>query len=220
MHVSQPKQQTHALSLIDTLTHLHLPQQSNPIELTPWQNQATEANQVDWLILHFNQWFSHHNVKLIKGTDEPEYFPAIDQTPARIQFAHGFFNSALHEISHWCIAGKARRQQADLGYWYAPDGRSAEQQKQFERVEIKPQAIEWLFSVAFKRKFNISLDNLTGETESSHNFKDHVFNQVQCYLSGKEKLPTDALHFIFYICHSVRHGQILQVHEFSRCALD
>ncbi|MGP4883833.1 elongation factor P hydroxylase, partial [Klebsiella pneumoniae] len=22
-----------------------------------------------------------------------------------MQFAHGFFNSALHEISHWTIAG-------------------------------------------------------------------------------------------------------------------
>ena len=26
-----------------------------------------------------------------------------------IQFAHGYFASALHEIAHWCIAGKARQ---------------------------------------------------------------------------------------------------------------
>ncbi len=34
----------------------------------------------------------------------------------------------------------------DLGYWYAPDGRIEEQQALFEQVEIKPQAIEWLFA--------------------------------------------------------------------------
>lgn len=54
------------------------------------------------------------------------------------------FNSALHEISHWTIAGKERRLLADLGYWYAPDGRTREQQALFEQVEVKPQAIEWL----------------------------------------------------------------------------
>ncbi len=74
-----------------------------------------------------------------------------------------FFNSALHEISHWSIAGDKRRLLPDLGYWYAPDGRTAEQQALFEQVEIKPQAIEWLFATAFGRKFRVSLDNLTGE---------------------------------------------------------
>lgn len=61
------------------------------------------------------------------------------------------------------IAGEQRRLLPDLGYWYAPDGRTAEQQALFEQVEIKPQAIEWLFSKAFGRKFRVSLDNLTGE---------------------------------------------------------
>lgn len=56
------------------------------------------------------------------------------------------FNSALHEISHWTIAGAKRRLLPDLGYWYAPDGRTKEQQDLFEQVEIKPQAIEWLFA--------------------------------------------------------------------------
>ncbi len=40
-----------------------------------------------------------------------------------------FFASALHEISHWCVAGKARREQVDFGYWYCPDGRDAMTQK-------------------------------------------------------------------------------------------
>ncbi|PAW13612.1 elongation factor P hydroxylase, partial [Klebsiella pneumoniae] len=28
----------------------------------------------------------------------------------RIVFAHGFCQSPVHEISHWCVAGKARRE--------------------------------------------------------------------------------------------------------------
>ncbi|MEK5789805.1 elongation factor P hydroxylase, partial [Acinetobacter johnsonii] len=71
------------------------------VQRSSWKTLTTEPEQVDWLILHFNDWFSHHNVTLVKGDFEPEYFPAINQQPAKIQFAHGFFNSALHEISHW-----------------------------------------------------------------------------------------------------------------------
>ncbi|MBF7686715.1 elongation factor P hydroxylase [Acinetobacter rathckeae] len=214
------KQKTATLSLIDTLNQLCVQQSVDQIEQMPWFDQTTETQQVDWLILHFNAWFSHHNVKLIKGNNEPEYFPASTNAPARIEFAHGFFNSALHEISHWCIAGAARRALPDLGYWYAPDGRSAEQQQQFEQVEVKPQAIEWLFATAFGRKFNVSLDNLTGESSDSTAFKDHVFHQVQLYFSGQAKLPKDALLFIFYICSSVRQGQMLSINEFTRHALD
>ncbi len=48
------------------------------------------------------------NTRLIKGDDEPIYLPADDEVPYnRIVFAHGFYASGLHEISHWCIAGKA-----------------------------------------------------------------------------------------------------------------
>jgi elongation factor P hydroxylase len=72
-----------------------------------------------------------------------------------------------------------RRKLPDLGYWYAPDGRTAEQQALFEQVEIKPQAIEWLFATAFGRKFRVSLDNLTGEGGDGALFKDNVFNQVK-----------------------------------------
>ena len=185
-----------------------------------WVDLQTEAQQVDWLILHFNDWFSHLNVVLIRGIDEPEYFPSVEQQPARIQFAHGFFNSALHEISHWTIAGEQRRLLPDLGYWYAPDGRTAEQQALFESVEIKPQAIEWLFSKAFGRKFRVSLDNLTGDGGDGAAFKDNVFAQVQDYFSGKTKLPRDAQRFIDCICTSLRGGKTLQMHDFLRSELN
>ena len=51
-----------------------------------WVDLQTEAQQVDWLILHLNHWFSHLNVTLIRGDFEPEYFPASEHSPARIQF--------------------------------------------------------------------------------------------------------------------------------------
>lgn len=190
------------------------------VQLSPWQENTTEFLQVDWLILHFNAWFSHHNVKLVRGDFEPEYFPASLTESAKIQFAHGFFNSALHEISHWTIAGKKRRQLSDLGYWYAPDGRTQAQQALFEKVEIKPQAIEWLFAQAFGRKFRVSLDNLTGQSNNGNTFKDAIYQQIQCYFKGEQHLPSDAAHFIHCICQCVRNGKKLQAHEFLRENLD
>ncbi|MDN5555899.1 MAG: elongation factor P hydroxylase [Acinetobacter sp.] len=220
MHLLQPQTEVSISSLVSTISTVNSDISNRQAQLSTWKNLCTEAEQVDWLILHFNRWFSHLNVNLVKGDFEPEYFPATDSTPARIQFAHGFFNSALHEISHWSIAGDQRRLLPDLGYWYAPDGRTAEQQALFEQVEIKPQAIEWLFATAFGRKFRVSLDNLTGEGGDGNRFKDHVFAQVQAYFSGQAQLPRDAKHFIDCICLCTRAGKTLQSDEFQREMLD
>ena len=220
MHQLQPQPEvTTSLQLNTSSTSdftLHL----DHVQRFAWHNLQTEAEQVDWLILHFNLWFSHLNVTLMRGDFEPEYFPVINEQPARIQFAHGFLNSALHEISHWSIAGEQRRLLADLGYWYAPDGRTAEQQALFEHVEIKPQAIEWLYAQALGRKFRVSLDNLTGDGGDGATFKDHVYAQVQRYFSGEAQLPRDAKHFITCLCLCTRSGKTLQSHEFQRLDLD
>lgn len=107
-----------------------------------------------------------YGTRLIRGGEEPLYLPADDTTPFhRVIFAHGFYASALHEISHWCIAGARRRQWEDYGYWYLPDGRDAAEQQDFEGVEVAPQALELLFSRACGRHFNVSVDNLGGEVE-------------------------------------------------------
>lgn len=124
-----------------------------------------------------------------EGHDEPIYLPSDDTTQYhRILFAHGFFASALHEISHWCIAGEERRRLVDFGYWYEPDGRSVEQQREFEKVEIKPQAIEWILTKACGRKFNISTDNLDGDAEQiaagREAFAKNVLIQVKKYLEN------------------------------------
>lgn len=103
------------------------------------------THHYEQLIEIFNSCFADDfNTRLIKGDDEPIYLPADAEVPYnRIVFAHGFYASAIHEISHWCIAGKARRELVDFGYWYCPDGRDAQTQSQFEDVEVKPQALDW-----------------------------------------------------------------------------
>lgn len=136
------------------------------------------------LICLFNGLFSHTlNTVLERGDDEPIYLPADDHHPRhRIIFAHGFFASALHEISHWCVAGEKRRQLVDFGYWYKPDGRTADEQAEFEKVEVKPQALEWLLSEAAGHKFHFSADNLGANRGASDAFKKSVQQQVLCYL--------------------------------------
>lgn len=119
------------------------------------------------LIKIFNDTFvADYNTKLELGGDEPIYLPADDVTPYhRIIFARGFYASALHEIAHWCVAGPQRRLLEDFGYWYEPDGRTEQVQAEFEKVEIRPQAYEWILSMSAGFPFTVSCDNLNGDFE-------------------------------------------------------
>ena len=182
-----------------------------------WQKiiHAEDTNAFDenekaatgWLIALFNTLFADQEVILVRGAGEPEYFPAKDNQPARIEFAHGFFQSALHEQSHFFIAGEQRRQLSDFGYWYAPDGRTAAQQQAFERVEIKPQALECLFSLACGRNFQVSQDNLFADFDTSTStFVHDVYQQAKAYIAEPHTLPRDAktlLQALLTICTAV-----------------
>ena len=141
------------------------------------------VHQYQDLIKIFNDcFFERYNTLLVKGADEPIYLPADENRPHNeLYFAHGFFASALHESSHWLIAGESRRKLVDFGYWYAPDGRSAEQQELFQSVEVKPQAIEWILSVAAGYRFRVSVDNLNGSESKTDEFKNAVHRQVKTY---------------------------------------
>lgn len=160
-------------------------------------------DDVEGLIQLFNQcFFDSYNTRLVRGDDEPIYLPADNDIPYhRIVFAHGFFSSALHEISHWCIAGQARRQLEDYGYWYCPDGRNTQQQRAFENVEVKPQAIEWAFTLAAGRKFTVSTDNLTGAKPDRAGFTRKVAQQLLTYVNTgfpkRAALFLEALHCNF-----------------------
>ena len=83
------------------------------------------------LIRLFDECFlADLNTCLLGGYPEPEYLPADASHPHhRILFTRDYFRSALHEVAHWCVAGPERRLMPDFGYWYAPDGRTAEQQR-------------------------------------------------------------------------------------------
>lgn len=123
------------------------------------------------------------NTRLVGGHEEPYYRPADDAPGSvhQIEFTRDYAASALHEAAHWCVAGAERRRQPDYGYWYAPDGRSAAQQVEFERVEVKPQALEWIFSVACGLHFRVSADNLDAGLGPSPAFKRNIWQQVQRY---------------------------------------
>ena len=135
------------------------------------------------LIRLFNDCFAEQeNTRLVKGDDEPVYLPANSDTRFhQVVFAHGFYASALHEIAHWCIAGAKRREIIDYGYWYCPDGRDASQQAEFEQVEVKPQAIEWAFSLAAGFDFKVSTDNLDGVEPDRIGFAKCVSEQLSVY---------------------------------------
>lgn len=189
---------TVALELLATLDLQACQQNNKPLITPPLAtinsfNTADEAAATEDLISLFNSLFLSQNVILVRGDHEPEYFAANQDNPAQIVFAHGFFASALHEISHWCIAGQNRRKLNDFGYWYAPDGRTEAQQAAFEKVEIKPQAVECLLTLSCGRHFRVSQDNLFADFDtSSSTFAVDVFNQAQSYLAQPNLIPKDA----------------------------
>ena len=123
-------------------------------------------------------------VRLSGGHIEPIYLPAAGlDSHAELRYRENYVSSALHEVAHWCIAGWERRQRIDYGYWYVPDGRSAAQQAAFARVEVKPQALEWIFSNAAGIRFHLSVDNLNnGGLSSCSGFGEAVRAQVLTYL--------------------------------------
>jgi len=142
--------------------------------------------EVDELVRLFNGLFVENcRTELVAGGEEPIYLPAANARELhRILFTQDYFSSALHEISHWCIAGHDRRQLVDFGYWYEPDGRSLLQQQAFEVVEVKPQALEWVFSAAAGIQFRVSVDNLNINEYDSSAFTEKVCQQVGLYLTN------------------------------------
>ncbi|MDX2321577.1 MAG: elongation factor P hydroxylase [Moritella sp.] len=163
--------------------------------------QDQQQHHYQDLIGIFNRTFSSEfNTQLVKGGDEPIYMPAntdfeqyLSCAYHRIIFAHGFFASGLHEISHWLVAGLARHQLVDFGYWYIADGRNAQQQAEFEKVEIVPQAIEWIICVAAGYQYRVSADNLSGIVIDRLAFQHKIHTQVQAYLDNGLSVRTQAL---------------------------
>jgi len=143
-----------------------------------------------------------YNTRLCGGFDEPFYKAVSVDHSAEIQFRFDYVASAMHEISHWCIAGEQRLRLDDYGYWYAPDGRNEEQQAEFFKVEVKPQALEWLFCVAANRDFRLSVDNLASDSYDTSAFAAQVVEQARDYvLKG---VPSRAAEWLEQL--SIAHG--------------
>ncbi|WGL17467.1 elongation factor P hydroxylase [Microbulbifer bruguierae] len=147
--------------------------------------EVNETSVTERIVTVFNACFSPAdglNTWLKGGFEEPFYRPAGDGQPFhQVEFTRDYPASALHEVAHWCVAGARRRQLPDYGYWYAPDGRSPEQQAEFEIVEVKPQAIEWIFARACGLKFRVSADNLGAGLGPSAVFKLAIWQQARRY---------------------------------------
>jgi elongation factor P hydroxylase len=155
-----------------------------------------DFNISDLKIIFEKTFGKEYNIELIYGAEEP-FYKASNSIEEKNQLIcrEDFFASALHEISHWCVAGTKRRKMDDFGYWYNPDGRNLEQQKSFEEVEVKPQAIELAFSEACKYPFKVSVDNLSLEKYDATYFNDRVNDQYKSFkLNG---FPKRANLFIF-----------------------
>lgn len=152
----------------------------------------TKHNHNDLIIL-FNELFQQSEKTILVGNgDEPLYLPG--EPFHCVIFKADYFASALHEIAHWCVAGEARRQQVDYGYWYYPEGRNAEQQQLFESAEVKPQALECLFAQAAGSRFIVSQDNFSNDPQQDReSFANNVAEQAQRFLI--EGLPDRAALF-------------------------
>ncbi|MCG7602037.1 elongation factor P hydroxylase [Halomonas sp. McH1-25] len=166
----------------------------------------TTTYRLDDVIALFDGLFADtFSTRLVLGGDEPLYVPADEACPChRVVFARGYFSSALHEISHWCIAGARRRKLEDYGYWYLPDGRNAEQQAAFETAEVAPQALEMLFSRACGRVFHVSVDNLGDIEVDRKAFRNRVEARAQRY--EREGLPRRAEAFRTALSAYYRQG--------------
>ena len=125
-----------------------------------------------------------YRTELVGGGDEPLYEPPSTGALGRIVYREDFVASALHEVAHWCVAGSRRRTQLDYGYWYSPDGRSAQQQAEFERVEVAPQALEWVFSDACGVAFRPSADNVESNLGPSPEFVAALTARRDALLDG------------------------------------
>jgi elongation factor P hydroxylase len=176
---------------------------------------TNDTHRYQDLIVIFNKcFFEKYNTLLVKGADEPLYLPADgERKHNELFFAHGYFASALHESSHWLIAGEKRRTQIDFGYWYEPDGRTASQQALFQNVEVKPQAMEWILSMAAGFRFRVSLDNLNGSQADTEDFKQAVHQQVKTYC--EKGLPERAETLRLSLCQFYNTPSVLKFENFD-----
>lgn len=157
-------------------------------------------------------YLAQYNTKIVGGFDEPFYKASIDNQLSEIQFSHDYIRSALHELSHWCVAGVDRRKLDDFGYWYAQDGRNQQQQDEFFKLEVKPQTIEWAFSIVCGVKFEASVDNLNNSVEGVEEFKENLSIKMQGYLlNGFSKRVSEIIDLLAGSCEIANPYELISL---------
>ena len=155
---------------------------------------AGETLVAHQLMRLFNQEFAESDkTELIGDAAEPYYEPG---SPHRIYFRADYVRSALHEVAHWCVAGRRRRQLSDYGYWYSPDGRNADQQQAFFAVEARPQAVERCFCEAIGMAFSPSVDNVGAQIEPQQLQRFEARIEEWCDQFAQSGLPSRAARFV------------------------
>lgn len=164
----------------------------------------------------FHESLGHpYQTRLLGGFAEPEYLPGEQGSGAEIRFREDFISSALHETAHWCIAGSRRRQLHDFGYWYYPEGRDTDQQLEFERAEVRPQAIEWVFSVACGQQFYLSRDNHgPNGQQTAFDFSGAVYHQTIHYCQNG--LPQRAAVFASALALEFENPHYMGSHNYRK----
>ena len=134
----------------------------------------------------FNSTFARsENVVLVGGADAPFYVPAAAPHRSIIRYRENFAASALHEVAHWCRAGRVRRLQHDFGYWYLPPPRDQDETHAFLDAEVPAQALESIFSAAAGLPFRVSLDDLELELSGyCEQFAERVAARAQRWRSN------------------------------------
>ena len=107
------------------------------------------------------------DIKIQGGADEPFYQASKMSQPAIIFFRKDYSRSLLHEISHFCLSSDPQRKLDDFGLWYIPTGRSLDEQLRFEKVEARPQGLEWVLCDVVGIPFEPSLDDFSGRSCSN-----------------------------------------------------
>ena len=159
---------------------------------------AGDRQLADKIEADFHSLFlESHRTQLRARAGDPVYLPAASATDlSQIIYSNHFWRSALHELAHWFIAGRQRREQRDYDYWYQPERSKAKLQRDFLAAEIKPQALEWHLCSALGQDFFVSLDSFGEDQETLHWFRTAVKDEALRRL--RSELPTRAMKLVDY----------------------
>jgi len=147
------------------------------------------------IAMAFNRLFlGSHRTLLHGGGTEPLYEPATRGHPARIVHTLDFPASALHEVAHWCLAGRRRRQMRDYGYWYVPGPRDPQQRAAFFSAEAEVQALEAVLASMCGVRFVVSADDFAAAPEELEQFTQVVHARIAARRRGP--LPPRAAAFM------------------------